>query len=443
MNNYLKRTRVIFAILVLATLLLTIHGIFIPMEREIEMNLLNNFNLLSETKKNAFMSAIDRSIQGAKSLSSRTVIRNKIVEYLQGEVSFEELQKFTSDKYLDGVRAIDDVVYSVRVVENKVVIGFYTDPNIAVTINDTNFDDQVAYELFVENDNVRLEVISPIFYNHQVIGYDLLGCDMNDIIKQLNIADVKLAVTENELEVESIETHENLYEDETNIYYVSAVDDDFEIVVSQPKDKLFENRNDLTRRSVVNIVVGYLFILLIVYVFIINYSKKVIKDLSLDRDLYKNHADKDTLTSANTRLYFNDFVEKHPFESGLLILIDLNDFKEINDVYGHSTGDDVLKMVVSVFKNSIRDDDLVIRYGGDEFLLFLRTTEYNDGTETIKSIKRGISNSQYTELGIEFSYGISFVESLSEIDKNIKEADEIMYKYKEKSVSADLKRRIK
>lgn len=90
MKRYIRRTSVIFTLLVLVTLLLTLYGIFFPMKKEIELNVLDNFNLLSETKIDTFMSSIDKSVQGAKSLSSRTVIRNKIVEYLEGDVNFED-----------------------------------------------------------------------------------------------------------------------------------------------------------------------------------------------------------------------------------------------------------------------------------------------------------------------------------------------------------------
>ncbi|MCD4712439.1 MAG: hypothetical protein K8R73_04080 [Clostridiales bacterium] len=81
MRSYILRTRIVFALLIVFTLFLTLYGVFLPMEKEIENNLVENFNLVAQTKTDTFMSTIDKNIQGAKSLSSRTVIRNKIVEY--------------------------------------------------------------------------------------------------------------------------------------------------------------------------------------------------------------------------------------------------------------------------------------------------------------------------------------------------------------------------
>lgn len=433
MKRYIRRTSIIFTLLVLITLLLTVYGIFFPMKKEIELNVLDNFNLLSETKIDTFMSSIDKSVQGAKSLSSRTVIRNKIVEYLEGDINFEDLKNFTQDKYLDGVKAIENVAYAVRIVDNKVVSAYYDNPEKVVNINRLEFNNQVEYDLILKDSSISLEVISPIFNNQQIIGYDLVGYGLDGVIELLNRDEVKLAVSEKGLERKYLETHTDIFEDASNIYYVQGFDEQYEMIVYQSKDRLFSSQDNLTRRSIIFIVSGYLFIFLIIYLFVINYSKKMIQDLSMDRDLYKNHADRDTLTGANTRLFFNSFVEKHPFESGLLILIDLDHFKKINDIYGHSTGDEVLKTVVTVFKTSIRSDDLVIRYGGDEFILFLRKNERNDGLETIKRIKTELYKQKTFEFAIEFSYGISFVESMEHIDDNIKEADAIMYGYKQKS----------
>src|SRR5699024_9300934 len=59
-----------------------------------------------------------------------------------------------------------------------------------------------------------------------------------------------------------------------------------------------------------------------------------------------------------------------------MILMDIRNFKEINDTYGHLTGDEVLAGVATVLKSSVRDSDSIIRYGGDEFLvIFLNCPE--------------------------------------------------------------------
>lgn len=432
MRNYIIRTRIIFSLLIIITLFLTLYGIFLPMEREIENNLVENFNLLAQTKTDSFYGTINKNVQGAKSLSSRTVIRNKITEYLQGEIDFYELKNFTEDKYLDGVRAIENVAYSIRIVDQQVVSEYYGEQYVDTTVKHYESNDELSYTLAIKGDIYCLEVVSPIFNVNEIIGHDLVGFCLNSAIDSLNTGTVEFMVSENKMTRQKVQTYDNTYEDDTNVYFSIPLDDQYEITISQSKEKLFESRDHLTKRSIVYIVLAYLIISIIVYIFIIKYSKKKIQDLSVDRDTYKNHADKDALTNANSRLFFNDFIKNHPYESGLLILIDLDNFKIINDLHGHLIGDEVLKTVVSVFKSSIRNDDLIIRYGGDEFLLILRNDFQNNGLETVARIEKKLSEEQNFEFPIEFSYGISHIESMKQINVHIKEADIKMYNCKKR-----------
>ncbi|MGC8867966.1 MAG: GGDEF domain-containing protein, partial [Elusimicrobiales bacterium] len=89
---------------------------------------------------------------------------------------------------------------------------------------------------------------------------------------------------------------------------------------------------------------------------------------------------KDQLTGVYSRLFFEEYIgekinKAHIFRKKFVILfIDLNDFKTINDVYGHSFGDYVLKTIASKIKENLRECDIVSRWGGDEFVVFLPDT---------------------------------------------------------------------
>ena len=74
----------------------------------------------------------------------------------------------------------------------------------------------------------------------------------------------------------------------------------------------------------------------------------------------------------------NKIHNKTPGRSFLGILIDIDNFKEINDRYGHLTGDKVLEISAELIKNSLRKDDFVARYGGDEFLVLLNIKDPSD-----------------------------------------------------------------
>ncbi len=88
----------------------------------------------------------------------------------------------------------------------------------------------------------------------------------------------------------------------------------------------------------------------------------------------------------NKEFYFH-FRKKQPFS---IILLDLDDFKKINDVWGHLIGDKVLKCVSEIILNSIRASDICGRWGGEEFLIILPSTTKNEALEVAKRIKNNL-----------------------------------------------------
>lgn len=78
------------------------------------------------------------------------------------------------------------------------------------------------------------------------------------------------------------------------------------------------------------------------------------------------------LNRTSTKEVVTDLLEKHCEESNIILMIDIDDFKSINDIYGHNVGDQVVISICNIIKNSFRDTDIVGRMGGDEFLVCLR-----------------------------------------------------------------------
>ncbi len=106
----------------------------------------------------------------------------------------------------------------------------------------------------------------------------------------------------------------------------------------------------------------------------------------------------DPLTGLFNRYYLNNVLpqnlkdaEKNNLELTVFI-IDIDDFKHINDTYGHLAGDDVLKGAAEIFKKSVRDDDVVIRYAGDEFIILSKEVGYKLASIIGERIVSGINN---------------------------------------------------
>jgi diguanylate cyclase (GGDEF)-like protein len=82
-----------------------------------------------------------------------------------------------------------------------------------------------------------------------------------------------------------------------------------------------------------------------------------------------------------------------------LILCDIDSFKEINDTHGHTCGDEVLKKVSKILKNSVRTNDIVGRYGGDEFLLVLPETSRGGAEELAERIRDTVQKEEIAVAG--------------------------------------------
>jgi diguanylate cyclase (GGDEF)-like protein len=119
----------------------------------------------------------------------------------------------------------------------------------------------------------------------------------------------------------------------------------------------------------------------------------------------------------------------------LLLYLDVDSFKYINDTFGHKEGDKVLKEVVQFFKSTLREVDIICRVGGDEFLLIFPDSSPNDAPLIRERLSKNLEKLNQ-KLGkpykIGFSIGLSYYDPAnpSSIDELIRIADENMYKEK-------------
>ncbi|WP_456399742.1 putative bifunctional diguanylate cyclase/phosphodiesterase [Persephonella sp.] len=149
----------------------------------------------------------------------------------------------------------------------------------------------------------------------------------------------------------------------------------------------------------------------------------------------------DPLTGAYNRLFLYENSDLFKFYPFTVFVIDIDHFKKINDTYGHEIGDFVLKELTRRINNCIRDNDILIRYGGEEFLLLVRANpiqpEYKKNILNLaKRIKNEIEfypfNIENIKLKVTVSIGINFYEHEKSIEEAIKHADIALYSAKQK-----------
>lgn len=156
---------------------------------------------------------------------------------------------------------------------------------------------------------------------------------------------------------------------------------------------------------------------------------------------FKHLAYRDTLTGLHNRRSFDERLEEEWARCGRyertmsLVLIDLNDFKPINDEAGHAKGDEVLRFVGRVLQETCRTCDVACRFGGDEFALLLPDTD----AEGAEALMERVVARLYTEdsvlqlpsnLRLAISYGVVDTIDSESPEEMFEAADEAMYERK-------------
>jgi len=144
----------------------------------------------------------------------------------------------------------------------------------------------------------------------------------------------------------------------------------------------------------------------------------------------------DPLTKAYNRNFIEEYIKeevkkaKRLKEQFCILLIDLNDFKQVNDKYGHNAGDIVLKRVVDELKKRLREYDMIARWGGDEFLVVLPAERETNVLEVVGRLVSDFVVS-YEDVDVTLSVGYAcFPIDGADLQRLIEVADSRMYRSK-------------
>lgn len=174
-----------------------------------------------------------------------------------------------------------------------------------------------------------------------------------------------------------------------------------------------------------------------------SFSQDLVDLMKKMRDLIESHLKllhlsyHDQLTGLYNRTYFATKVIEEMKQADLnqqpiaLLILDLDNFKRINDNYGHLIGDEILKRVALVVSRKVRKTDILVRFGGEEFLVLMPKTSMIQGMDIAESIRAEIERLVHPIAGkLTVSIGVAEKMTSESFDRWCKRADEALYRAK-------------
>ena len=167
--------------------------------------------------------------------------------------------------------------------------------------------------------------------------------------------------------------------------------------------------------------------------------QQMVEQLEKQNDILSHKVNYDDLTKLYNRRKLNDELDKEilredRYKHGLSILMfDIDDFKNINDTYGHDVGDEVLIDISNILKNSIRATDTACRWGGEEFMILLPETKIDEAFKIAEIIVKNVEiyTHEPVEVPITISGGaVDFIVGKYDKEKFLKNVDIALYQAK-------------
>ncbi|WP_373071755.1 putative bifunctional diguanylate cyclase/phosphodiesterase [Sulfurimonas sp.] len=371
------------------------------------INSVKDFKKIEVCKDKKTYVEFDKVIQGLNTLSQKLKDIAVDKDILEFEVKLLDKMIITSDIIKDWKEYIKDLLHEINI-----VLPVYC----LITIFKT------------ENEHYEIEIF---WY----------GKPEENLLEHLNEVAKKMILDHHHLEDAECNINHNFSEE--NICLTKLAIDDIEheaksILLDAPKIGGIVGlgvQSKLEKDSVHSIVIDSILTTLLNLVGSIKAINKYTENLEF-------YATRDPLTGLFSQRVFRDLLEyevkranSHKYEFGVIV-IDCDNFKPINDTYGHSFGDEFLKAFANLLENSKRPEDILSRYGGDEFTLVIPESTIN---ETYTVAKRILENVEKFELtapdgtitSMTVSIGIAQYPEHSQNEKELFDiADSMMYKAK-------------
>ena len=191
---------------------------------------------------------------------------------------------------------------------------------------------------------------------------------------------------------------------------------------------LQERQSEISRTfilSIVTLLIVIFALFLLIYNLLYYFKKDMQKNIQIDPLTQLPNRNKVELR------YAEIIDQKRPVS---LLLIDIDHFKSVNDTHGHNAGDQVLRQVAAMLQNEVREEDVVGRWGGEEFIVLLPDTGPHQAFEAAQKLRERLANMTAStgtlSLKITASFGVSFTKSPRPLTELLATADDALYQAK-------------
>jgi diguanylate cyclase (GGDEF)-like protein len=435
MGNLLNKIRTYILLAVFLICFLAYLLVYQPLKIELKKSKQDSFVHSAEAVAYAVEIFVDDCLSGISGISNNRNMKQKISEYRSGKINLDEFQGRFEKAFGDMCQAFKNIDGAFRVVDGQ-IIAQTGKVNLALVGESANI---VEPTLKMEYDSNTAVIYSPIKLDNEILGYDIAFFDLSKVLDGVHeehmshkiypAADVQdLLAKHNPIEIS--EGEYLITDSETTCYIKWCKNADAYFVASSPNVYIYRTLRGIAARILFASPVILFGLVVTMNYFTFKSFGQLVYKLERTNEVYKKYASTDCLTNTFSRHYFNDYIRKQPLEQGLVVMIDIDDFKVINDTYGHITGDKVLQELAAILKESVREGDLLVRYGGDELLLILQNCSMAVGEEIMSRVEKKIRENDKFDFGIEISYGIAMVKNKREFLSKLEEADKGMYKMK-------------
>lgn len=446
MKKIIKKFKILILIYITFTAIATYFSIYLPIRNVLKENALDNFILQIKYEKGLIEQYISLYNEYSVILSTDFNMMDDMNSYIKGEFDRQTLGKKLETKYKAHASQMNHLLSATRFIDNE-PISVYNEislPDQNSKQNSTTMKGTIIY-----NDNIIYKVYSPILNEYDLIGYDVLIFNVSSIVESFEDDNYNVKFVEPNSSKEVLlnkfiysKDNINLYNSGKKIIYVGRVaNTEAFLYYDVYKSDLYTSIKRITLNILISCVISLIVITTLTNLFVVKNANKLLTISENSKEMYKQFAIKDPLSGAYSRLFFENWLENQtsvkddnsPFHY-TLVIIDVDNFKTINDSYGHLDGDKAIKAISSVLLSTVRTTDYVIRYGGDEFLIIFNECTEQQARVVMLRIEDKLKKIDSIDFEITISYGIHEVVSRKDILDAISKADQKMYEVKKNKI---------